>query len=70
MDIRGTPDQQLIYLNTHWGSHYDFATPKDLHDKWTAKAKFGNLDELREDTSTDLLRSVRTHYQANTLGTV
>jgi hypothetical protein len=27
MDIRGAPDQQLIFLNTHWGRRYDFAAP-------------------------------------------
>lgn len=28
MDIAGTPEQALAYLNTHWGIRYSFARPE------------------------------------------
>jgi hypothetical protein len=68
--LRGTTEQQLIHLNTHWGSRYDFAAPKDLHGKWIAKAKFGEHDDLQAQSATELLLAVRDHYAANKLGTV
>ena len=63
--LTGTEQQQLIHLNMHWGSRYDFAAPTHSRGKWTAKANFGEHDELAEDTATDLLLAVRRHYEAN-----
>jgi hypothetical protein len=60
----GTPEQQLIHLNMHWGSRYDFTAPKRSGGKWAARAKFGEHDELTEQTASELLQAVRSHYQA------
>jgi hypothetical protein len=49
----------------HWGSRYDFTAPEDAGGVWTARANFGEHDELAEDTATDLLLAVRRHYEAN-----
>lgn len=65
MELRGTADQQLIYLNTHWGAQYAFAPPPKPWGEWTATAKFGGYDQLRAQTAAELLRDVRAHYQAN-----
>lgn len=65
MELRGTADQQLIYLNTHWGKQYDFAPPQTSNGGWTATAKFGNCAELQAPTAAELLEEVRRHYQAN-----
>lgn len=64
-ELRGTAAQQLIHLNMHWGSRYDFTAPQDAGRIWTAMANFGDHDELTEDTATDLLLAVRRHYAAN-----
>ena len=64
-ELRGTAEQQLIHLNMHWGSRYDFTAPKQAGQNWTAMANFGDHDELAEDTATDLLLAVRRHYEAN-----
>jgi len=64
-ELRGTREQQLIHLNMHWGSRYDFTMPQDAGGIWTARANFGAHDELAEDTATDLLLAVRRHYEAN-----
>ena len=65
MELRGTADQQLIYLNTHWGTQYAFTPPRSLGGQWTATARFGGRDELTALTAAVLLLQVRTHYQAN-----
>jgi hypothetical protein len=65
MDLRGTAEQQLIYLNTHWGRSYSFATPEGPDDTWKAEARFGAQDELEDSSAADLLAKVRDHYQAN-----
>jgi hypothetical protein len=64
MELGGT-EQQLIFLNTHWGTKYDFTAPKELGGKWTAKATFGEHGELEASTSAELLAKVRSHYQAS-----
>jgi hypothetical protein len=64
MELGGT-EQRLIFLNTHWGSKYEFTAPKTLGGNWGAKAKFGEHDELQAATSTELLEQVRSHYQDN-----
>jgi hypothetical protein len=65
LELRGTTDQQLIYLNTHWGGQYAFAPPPKPWDEWTATAKFGRCDQLHAQTAAELLGEVRAHYQAN-----
>jgi hypothetical protein len=64
-ELRGTTEQQLIHLTTHWGSRYEFTAPENAEQKWTAMATFGDHDELAEETATDLLLAVRRHYEAN-----
>ena len=65
MELRGNTDQQLIYLNTHWGRQYAFAPPLKPWGEWTATAKFGGNDRLQAQTAAELLEEVRAHYQAN-----
>jgi hypothetical protein len=65
MGIRGTPDQQLIFLNLHWGRRYAFAAPQEPGEQWTATAKFGRRDRLQAPTSAQLLEEVRAYYRAN-----
>jgi hypothetical protein len=65
LELRGTTDQQLIYLNTHWGRQYAFVPPQTPWDEWTATAKFGCQTELQAQTAAELLEEVRAHYQAN-----
>jgi hypothetical protein len=61
----GPAEQQLIYLNTHWGRQYAFTPPPAPGDQWTATARFGEHEALRAATAGELLRAVRAHYQAN-----
>jgi hypothetical protein len=63
MGIRGTPDQQLIFLNTHWGRRYDFAAPGNPGGTWAATDKFGDRDKLEAASAPELLEAVRSHYQ-------
>lgn len=63
--LQGSAEQQLIHLSMHWGARYDFTAPRQPDQKWTAKANFGEHDELAEETATDLLLAVRRHYEAN-----
>jgi hypothetical protein len=65
LEFRGTADQQLIYLNTHWGRQYAFEPPLTLESEWTATAKFGGYAVLQAQTAAELLEEVRAHYQAN-----
>lgn len=65
LELRGTTEQQLIYLNTHWGRQYDFTPPQTPWDEWTATAKFGSYAQLHAQTAAELLEEVRAHYQAN-----
>jgi hypothetical protein len=65
LELRGTADQQLIYLNTHWGRQYAFEPPQTLESEWTATAKFGGCALLQAQTAAELLEEVRAHYQAN-----
>jgi len=60
-----TAEQQLIYLNTHWGRQYAFTPPPAPGDQWTATARFGEPEALRAATAGELLGAVRAHYQAN-----
>jgi hypothetical protein len=65
MELRGTSRQQLVFLNTHWGSNYSFAPPEEPGGQWTATAKFGQHDRIQKCSAAELLKEVRDHYQAN-----
>jgi hypothetical protein len=65
MDIAGTPEQALVYLNTHWHSRYSFTQPETPGGNWTATAKFGDHDRLQAPTPAALLETVRAHYQSH-----
>jgi hypothetical protein len=65
VELRGTVQQQLVFLNTHWGSKYSFAAPAKPRGRWTAAAEFGQHEELTGETAAELLERIRTHYQAN-----
>jgi hypothetical protein len=67
MQLAGTPQQQLIHLITYWGRMYEFKAPDRIGSPWIAVAKFGDRDELKADSSVELLLSVRGHYKANKL---
>jgi hypothetical protein len=64
MKLTGTPEQQLIFLSTHWGRMYVFTAPSGVGTLWTAQAKFGDHDELRAESAAEMLRVVRAHYAA------
>jgi hypothetical protein len=65
VELSGTVQQQLVFLNTHWGSKYSFTAPTKRPDRWTASAKFGQHEELTGETAAELLERVHAHYQAN-----
>lgn len=65
MDIHGTTDQQIIYLNTHWGRRYKFEAPPGPGKNWSATDKFGKHDRLQAPSAVALLEVVRHHYQDN-----
>jgi hypothetical protein len=65
MRIDGTRQQQLVFLNTHWGGKYSFAEPVQPGGQWTATAKFGQNDQIQGWSAAELLELVRGHYQAN-----
>lgn len=67
-DLRGTKEQQLIHLNMHWGSRYDFTAPQNIGDKWTATARFGERDQIQASSAAELLKEVRDHYQTSRPG--
>lgn len=64
-ELGGTVEQQLIYLNTHWGRRYAFTAPHEPAGPWTATAKFGSHDQMQAWTAKELLEETRAHYQAN-----
>ena len=59
MGLQGTPEQQLIFLNTHWGRRYDFAAPGSPGGTWAATDKFGDHDKLEAASGPELLKAVR-----------
>jgi hypothetical protein len=65
MPIAGTPEQALVFLNTHWGHRYSFALPEKPSANWTATAKFGGHDFLQAPTPAALLETVRAHYRSD-----
>jgi hypothetical protein len=46
-ELSGTQQQQLVFLNTHWGDKYSFAAPEAPGGQWTATAKFGQHDQIQ-----------------------
>jgi hypothetical protein len=65
LELGGTVEQQLIFLNTHWGRRYAFVLPHAPGGPWTATASFGGHDRLQGCTATELLEAVHAHYQAH-----
>jgi hypothetical protein len=65
MQLGGTAEQQLVFLNTHWGREYHFTAPGLRDGNWMATAKFGEHDTLQARSASELLETVRAHYQAN-----
>jgi len=64
--LHGTPQQQIVFLNTHWGSKYTFEAPQAPGSGWTATAKFGQHDRIEAPSAAELLGEIRDHYHANT----
>jgi len=64
-DIAGTAEQQLVYLNTHWGRPYAISRPDGPDGRWKAKARFGKQDELDDFSAAGLLEKMREHYRAH-----
>jgi hypothetical protein len=65
IQLAGTSQQQLVFLNTHWGRKYSFAVPEEPGGQWTASAEFGQHDQIQGWSAAELLEEVRGHYQAN-----
>jgi len=65
VELSGTVQQQLVFLNTHWGSKYSFTAPVKPGGRWMAAARFGQHDQLAAESATGLLELVRGHYQAS-----
>jgi hypothetical protein len=63
--LSGTVQQQLVFLNTHWGSKYSFTAPTKPRGEWRAVALFGQREELTGETAAELLERVHAHYQAS-----
>lgn len=64
MQLTGTTEQQLVFLNLHWGRMYEFAAPASAGADWVARAKFGEQDKLQADSAGELLQEIRAHYAA------
>jgi hypothetical protein len=62
MRLTGTPEQQLVFLNIHWGRMYEFTAPDQVGAAWTAQAKYGDHDKLQAQSATEMLHMVRAHY--------
>jgi hypothetical protein len=59
MQLERTSEQQLIFLNTHWGRRYTFTALKPS-GKWLATPNFGQHNRLEESSATELLLAVAT----------
>jgi hypothetical protein len=64
-ELSGTEEQQLVFLNTHWGSRYSFAAPEAPGGQWTATARSGQHDQIHGRTAAELLEEVREHFAAS-----
>jgi hypothetical protein len=65
VELQGTCQQKLVFLNMHWGSKYAFAVPQAPGGRWTATAKFGQRDQVQGFSAAELLEEVHDHYLAN-----
>jgi hypothetical protein len=65
MDLIGSREQQLVFLNIHWGGKYRFSAPAAPDGRWTATAKFGGGDQLAGQSAGELLDLVRSHYRGS-----
>jgi hypothetical protein len=63
--LSGTVQQQLVFLNTHWGSKHSCTAPAKPGGRWTAAARFSQQDQLAAESATELVELVRGHYQAS-----
>jgi hypothetical protein len=43
MQLRGTTEQQLIFLSMHWGSEVFLRSSSSHNGMWTATANFASL---------------------------
>jgi hypothetical protein len=64
-ELSGTDQQQLVFLNTHWGDKYSFAIPEAPGGQWTGTAKFGQHDQIQGWSAAELFEDVRGHYQGS-----
>lgn len=64
-ELTGTVEQQLVFLNTHWGREYSFTSPAKAGGRWKAVARFGQHDEIAAESAAELLALVRDHYHAS-----
>ena len=67
-ELTGTSQQQLVFLNTHWGRNYVFSVPQTAGGQWTATARFGGHEQIQRQSAGDLLAEVRRHYHRNKQG--
>lgn len=63
MELIGSRLQQLVFLNTHWGGRYSFSAPTAVDGRWTARARFGQGEEVHGLSAAELLERVRIHYR-------
>jgi hypothetical protein len=68
MELIGSREQQLVFLNIHWGGKYRFSAPAAPEGAWTATARFGGGDELAGRSAGELLDRVRSHYRGGAAG--
>jgi hypothetical protein len=61
----GTTEQQLVFLNIHWGSQYSFTAPAQPGGRWAAVARFGQHDQIAGESAAELLAPVGDHYKAS-----
>jgi hypothetical protein len=64
-ELYGTYEQQLIFLNMHWGAWYSFAPPQAPGGQWTATARFGAHDGMKAFGTAELVEEVRAHYRGH-----
>jgi hypothetical protein len=71
-DLEGTPEQQFIFLNLHWGRMYVFTASAVGSTTWTAQARFGEHDELQAESGGELLYpyAITTRLRNSLLGSV
>jgi hypothetical protein len=65
MELIGSREQQLVFLNVHWGGKYRFSAPSAPDGRWTATARFGRGDQVVGQSAGELLDRVRGHYRGS-----